>query len=157
MDVAILTALISALAALGGAWWGGRMTYKSSLIRYEAMVQSTYKREWVTALRTAIAELLGQAHLFLHGYVYQGTDGDNRISIIRDLGIAKTRVQVLLDNQVGTQRELNDLCNQLFANLTDIRRFNANEAAVLVNNIASTTEVLARRELINIRRPNENA
>lgn len=157
MNLAFRTALIAALATLVGAWWGARMTYKASLVRYEALVDSTYQREWVAALRSAVAAYLGEAHLFVQGYVYSETVGADRIAIIRDLGNAKTRIRVLLDNQVTRERELNDLCNRLFSDLTNIRRFKAADAVSIMSEIAEQTEVIARKKLIRIRRPDQDA
>ena len=160
MQVDIVTAAISGVAGLigafGGAWWGGRMTYKAAKLRYEALVWGTYKREWVTNLRAAISDFLGQTHLFVSGTAYSGVIGEDRVNLIRDLDIAKTKVQVLLDSEVEEQAKLRNLCRDLFANLSSHRRLNNNKerAIEMINEIAEMTESISRCEIDQLEEPN---
>ena len=70
MNPSITAHVITAGSALLGAAIGATAAYSEERIRYEALVEGAYKREWVADLRNAVSELLGRTELFVSGYVY---------------------------------------------------------------------------------------
>jgi predicted transcriptional regulator len=147
MNPSITAHVITAGCALLGAAIGATAAYFAARIRYEALVEGAYKREWVADLRNAVSELLGRTELFVSGYVYSEFSGRERIKIINELNTAKKRVQVLLDSEVEEQQEVRNLCQTLAHNLSSPRRIDEEDALEKIGEIAQKTESIARKEL----------
>lgn len=147
MTPSITANIVTAGSALLGAAIGAAAAYFAARIRYEALVEGAYKREWVADLRNAVSELLGRTELFVSGYVYSEISGEERIKMINELNTAKARVQVLLDSEVEEQQKVRNLCQELSHNLSSPRRIDEDDALVKIGEIAKRTEDIARKEL----------